>query len=149
MVAFTLSNACWWIDSHHQGFFFALFFLVVLVSPHFPPKSERGAAFHYIFATYPYSIGPYQGIIEVFWHYWADWAQGLSAPFCCGLIPPLVRMYPKYSVSCTQKTDLVALIFSPAFCNWIKTCFNLSRWSSRLLLVMTKRSSMYALTIPK
>jgi hypothetical protein len=47
--------------------------------------------------------------------------------FGCGLIPPLVRMYPRYYVSCAQKMDLVALIFSLASCNLMKTCFNLSR----------------------
>ncbi len=29
-------------------------------------------------------------------------------------------MYPKYSVSCAQKADYVALIFSPALHNWMK-----------------------------
>ncbi len=30
-------------------------------------------AFHYVFATYLYSIRPYQGIVKVLWHCWADW----------------------------------------------------------------------------
>ncbi len=45
-----------------------------------------------------------------------------------------------------QKNDLAALTFNPASRSLLRTAPSFSKWSSRVPLVMTSRSSIYALT---
>jgi hypothetical protein len=148
MVVLTLSNAVWWIESQCQGLFFTFFSWWFLFLHTLPLDRREGLAFHYALPTCHGSIVPFRGNVLIPWQCWANLSQRIACTFFCwGLIPPLVSIKPRYSILWVQKNDLATLTFNPASRNLLRTSLSLSKWSSRVPLVMTSRLSMYALIL--
>ena len=63
-----------------------------------------------------------------------------------GIMPCLGILNPRYSSSFLAKTYFSALTSNPFYFSLLSTLSNLSMWSSKDLLLIIKRSSMYVLT---
>ncbi len=81
--------------------------------------------------------------------YISDWQFSKSRLFSKLCFLPYGHGLWQYSVSWAQKNDLAAFTLSPALHSQMNTCSSLPKWSSWLLLVTTKRLSMYALMYSK
>ena len=66
-----------------------------------------------------------------------------------GIIPCLVLSKSRYSKLSLAQNDYSALILKPAAFSLLRTIFTLCRWSSKLTLLMMKRSLISALTYSK
>ncbi len=70
------------------------------------------------------------------------WITSISCTLLLwGLMPSLVSMYPRYSISSAQNVLFSALTFKPPLWRRLSTSSSFLRWSSRLLLEMQRRSS--------
>lgn len=84
-------------------------------------------------------IGQCKGIYRDLWLLMVVLVCKMHVLLCCGFMPSLERMYPRYSISLAQNVDLGTLTFKSASCNIVKTIHRCSRWLSRLVLVIQSK----------